>query len=388
LGIVEIIEDLGLNNTVALALMIIAAAVMITVILLMSYFNILVAIASFAYPNARIRAMGNPFVSKRRLTELMELSGIGEAAQEISKEGYGLPPNIEKTGLDEAERALELAQINYVKKVMASNPLSIKPLLEAFLVKYDAAQVKKALRAKKNGIPNEELKNKLIPVKEITPEIIDNILEASTIDEICNAVRSLKFGDTLVRVSGEYKDDIVALDLALDQFFFQELRLAITRVDTPVRETVTIYVGKLADITNLKHIIRSKQQGLDVATTERFLVEGGRVLASWKLRSMIEIKSVSELTAELEGTPYVETMRDALQKYSETKSLYELEHAFDQLMLQISMEIQSNALISAGPTVKFMVAKEFEIRNLKAVLRGMYEKLPAEKITPMLIVED
>jgi V/A-type H+-transporting ATPase subunit C len=103
---------------------------------------------------------------------------------------------------------------------------------------------------------------------------------------------------------------------------------------------------------------------------------------------MIEIKSVSELAAELEGTPYVETMRDALQRYSETKSLYELEHAFDRLLLHSAMEIQSNALISAGPTVKFMVAKEFEIRNLKAVLRGMYEKLPTEKITPMLIMED
>jgi V/A-type H+-transporting ATPase subunit C len=388
LGIMDIIEELGLSDTMALALVVIGAAVLITIILLMSYFNILVTIASFSYPNARLRAMGNPFVRKEKLVELMELSSAGEAAIEISKEGYKLPPNIEKVGMDEVERQLELAQVEFLKKILASDPQSIRPFMEAFLIKYDAAQVKKALRARKNGMPNEELKKKLIPVKEINEEIIENILDASTIDEVCNAARTTKFGDTLIKVASEHKADIVALDLALDQFFSKELRLAITRVDTPVRETVTLFVGKYADITNIKHIIRSKQQGLDVALTERFLVEGGRNLASWKLRSMIEVKGVPELVTELEGTPYLEIMREAMTNYTETKSIYALEAAFDKLLLQIAQEISSSALIAAGPTIKFIVAKEFEIRNLKALLRGLYENLPSEKIMPMLIMEE
>jgi V/A-type H+-transporting ATPase subunit C len=388
LGIMDIIEELGLSDTMALALVVIGAAVLITIILLMSYFNILVTIASFSYPNARLRAMGNPFVRKEKLVELMELSSAGEAAIEISKEGYKLPPNIEKVGMDEVERQLELAQVEFLKKVLASDPQSIRPFMEAFLIKYDAAQVKKALRARKNGISNEELKKKLIPVKEINEEIIENILDASTIDEVCNAVRTTKFGDTLIKVASEQKGDIVALDLALDQFFSKELRLAITRVDTPVRETVTLFVGKYADITNIKHIIRSKQQGLDVALTERFLVEGGRNLASWKLRSMIEVKGVPELVTELEGTPYLEIMREAMTNYTDTKSIYALEAAFDKLLLQIAQEISSSALIAAGPTIKFIIAKEFEIRNLKALLRGLYENLPSEKIMPMLVMEE
>jgi V/A-type H+-transporting ATPase subunit C len=388
LGISDIIEELGLNNTMAMALVIIGAAILITIILLMSYFNILVTIASFSYPNARLRAMGNPFVKKQKLSELMELSSAGEAAVEISKEGYKLPPNIEKVGIDEAERELELAHIDFLKKVLNSDPQSIRPFMEAFLIKYDAAQVKKAIRARKNGTSNEELKKKLIPVKEIDEEMIDNILDANTVDEVCNAVKTTKFGDTLIKTSSEHKGDIVALDLALDQFFSKELRLTITRVDTPVRETVTLFVGKYADITNIKHIIRSKQQGLDTALTERFLVDGGRNLASWKLRSMIELKGAQEMVTELEGTPYLETMREAMVDFTETKSIYALEAAFDKLLLQIAQEISSSSLIAAGPTIKFIVAKEFEIRNLKAVLRGLHEKLSPEKIMPMLVMEE
>jgi V/A-type H+-transporting ATPase subunit C len=388
LGIMDIIEELGLNDTITLAIVVIGAAVLITIILLMSYFNILVTIASFSYPNARLRAMGNPYVKKQKLMELMEMSSIGEVSIEISKEGYHLPPNIEKIGMDEVERQLELAQLEFLKKVLASDPQSIRPFLEAFLIKYDAAQVKKALRAKKNGISNEELRKKLIPVKEIDEKIIESLLDANTIDEVCNAIRTTKFGDALIKAASEHKDDIVALDLVLDGFFSKELRLAITRVDTPVRETVTLFVGKHADITNIKHIIRSKQQGLDVALTERFLIEGGRNLASWKLRSMIEAKGIQEIVTELEGSPYIEKMREAIIDYTETKSLYAIEAALDKLLLQEAQEISSSALIAAGPTIKFIVAKEFEIRNLKAVLRGLHENLPSEKIMPMLIMED
>ncbi len=388
MGIMDIIEELGLNDTITLAIVVIGAAVLITIILLMSYFNILVTIASFSYPNARLRAMGNPYVKKQKLMELMEMSSSGEVSIEISKEGYHLPPNIEKVGMDEVERQLELAQLEFLKKVLASDPQSIRPFLEAFLIKYDAAQVKKALRAKKNGISNEELRKKLIPVKEIDEKIIESLLDANTIDEVCNAIRTTKFGDALIKAASEHKDDIVALDLVLDGFFSKELRLAITRVDTPVRETVTLFVGKHADITNIKHIIRSKQQGLDVTLTERFLIEGGRNLASWKLRSMIEVKGIQEIVTELEGTPYIEKMREAMIDYTETKSIYAIEAALDKLLLQEAQEISSSALIAAGPTIKFIVAKEFEIRNLKAVLRGLHENLPSEKIMPMLIMED
>ncbi len=388
MGLMEIIDDLATNNIVAFALLIIGAAVLITIILLMSYFNILVTIASFSYPNARIRAMGNPYITKRKLTELLEMSGAQEAAGEISKEGYKLPPNIEKVGLEEAESRLELAQVEFLKKVLAADPQSIRPLLEAYLVKYDALQVKKALRAKKNGIPIEDLKKKLVPVKEINSEVLENIIEAGSVEDVVSAVKSTRFGETLTKTQSEFKDDVVALDLALDKFFSKELRLAITRVDTSVKETITLFVGKYADITNIKHIIRSKQQGLDLATTERFLVEGGRNLAPWKLRQMIEAKGIAEIVSELEGTPYLEIAKNAMQDYAETKSIYSFEVAFDKLLLNTVSGISSSALIAAGPTIKFIVAKEFEIRNLKAVLRGLYEGIPTESVMPMLIWEE
>jgi V/A-type H+-transporting ATPase subunit C len=388
LEIIDIFEELGLNSTLGMALLVIGGAVLITIILLMSYFNILVSIASFAYPNARLRAMGNPYVSKRRISELVEMAGAQEVAQEITKEGYNVPLNVETVGLEEAESELEAAKVRFLKKVLASSPVSLRPFLEAFLIKYDAAQVKKVLRAKQSGMSPDELRKRLIPVKAVDQEIVDALVDTTTVDEVCNAVKGTRFGETLAKTASEHRGDIIALDLALDKFFFQQLKRAITRVDTSVRETVTIFVGKYIDITNIKHIIRAKQQGLDTSTAEEFLVSGGRNLADWKLSQMVEVKGISELVTELEGTPYIEPMREAMQKYQETKSLFAFESTFDHMLLTAARELESSALIVAGPTIKFIIAKEFEVRNLKAVLRGVYEHMAPEVILPLLIMED
>ncbi len=234
----------------------------------------------------------------------------------------------------------------------------------------------------------EELKKRLIPVKAVDQEIVDALVETTSVDEVCNAVKATRFGEILLKTASEHRGDIVALDLALDKFFFRQLKLAITRVDTSVRETVTTFVGKYIDITNIKHIIRAKQQGLDASTTEEFLVPGGRNLADWKLSQMVETKGISELVTELEGTPYIEPMREAMQKYQEERSLFIFESTFDHMLLSAARELESSALIVAGPTIKFIIAKEYEVRNLKAVLRGMYEHMAAEDILPLLITED
>jgi V/A-type H+-transporting ATPase subunit C len=84
----------------------------------------------------------------------------------------------------------------------------------------------------------------------------------------------------------------------------------------------------------------------------------------------------------------MDKLRDALQEYSEKKSIYSLEVAMDRMLLNSASGIASSALIAAGPTIKFIVAKEFEVRNLKAVLRGMYEGMSTESIMPLLILEE
>ncbi len=388
MGIMEVIEELALNNPIAFTLMVVGLAVLITVILLMSYFNVLVAIAGFAYPNAMLKAIGNPFVRKQRLIELIETGSLGEIQTEISKEGYQLSQNIEKADITTIENDLDKAHIEALRKAQASSPQSIRPFMDAYLLKYDVEQIKKVLRARKEGTPNEEFGDKLLPVRVVNKELIQDLLDTNSVEDVCNALKETKFSDLLIKEYAESKGDLISLDLALDRFAFEELHKVKGRVDRAVAESISVFVGKYSDINNIKILLRAKQQGFDAPTTERFMLKGGRFLADWKLKQMVEVQGVQETLSELEGTPYWEPLKGAMQSLRESGGVYPIEAELNKLMFQATIEIASSALITAGPTIKFIIAKEFEVQNLKVLIRGLREGFEADRIMPLLMMEE
>jgi V/A-type H+-transporting ATPase subunit C len=90
---------------------------------------------------------------------------------------------------------------------------------------------------------------------------------------------------------------------------------------------------------------------------------------------------------ELEGTPYITPIRDAMGDYEKSRSISPLEIAMDRFLLSRIVDLSIQYTITAGPMIRYIVSKEYETRNLKTVLRGLSEGLPDNKITPLLITE-
>ncbi|HDM67099.1 MAG TPA: V-type ATP synthase subunit C, partial [Thermoplasmatales archaeon] len=51
-------------------------------------------------------------------------------------------------------------------------------------------------------------------------------------------------------------------------------------------------------------------------------------------------------------------------------------------------DISTSNYTTIGPTIRFLVSKEIEIRNLRIIAKGIGEQLPLENIKPLLIVEE
>jgi len=102
---------------------------------------------------------------------------------------------------------------------------------------------------------------------------------------------------------------------------------------------------------------------------------------------MCEVNDLTELFNELEGTPYITPIRDAMSDYEKTRSISALEIAMDRFLLARIVDISIQYTITAGPMIRYIVSKEYETRNLKTVLRGLSEEMPDKKIAPLLITE-
>jgi vacuolar-type H+-ATPase subunit C/Vma6 len=57
------------------------------------------------------------------------------------------------------------------------------------------------------------------------------------------------------------------------------------------------------------------------------------------------------------------------------------------LYLKHIKEISQENYITIGPTIRFLVSKEFEIRNLKAIAKGISENIGSDLIKEILITE-
>lgn len=371
-----IINSLGMAN---LVLVIVGISLLLVILLLMSYFRTLVSISNFTYPNAKFRAHGNPFVKKEVLDPLIESRNINEALSVIKGEGYDIPKE-SMDDINEIEANLDESTIESMKMVYRTSPQATKPFVDAWLSRYDVKMVKKAVKAVSKGEKKQEIADKLTPVKIVDQDIIDDIASSRDMQELLTILKGTEFGKVLEK--REWEGDFFMMDVELDKFAYEKLRKAVAKVETEERSAFRYFFGKYSDIQNLKIIIRGIREDVDNETLKGSLIPPGRELEKWKLENMIESKDIEEALVELEGTSYEDLRREGGEK-----GFFELEKSLDQTLMQITSEMASQYILTIGPTVKFLVSKEIEARNLKILLRGITEEFSPDMIKDMTILE-
>ncbi|MFW5928659.1 MAG: V-type ATPase subunit [Thermoplasmatota archaeon] len=373
----ELLSTIGLPN---LVLIIVGVSLLVVVILLMSYFRVLVSIANFTYPNAKFRAHGNPFIKEENLKPLSESRNINEVYSNIREHNYYIPKEATED-INEVEKNLELDTINYIKKAYMATPNEAKPLVNAWLAKYDIKMTKRAVKAVSRGKEKEEIDQKVLPVKMIDKSLKDEIMSARNMQELLAILKNTELDEVLA--SKEWENNFFELDVALDKYLYEKMRQAVMQVEAEEKSPVKYFFGRYTDILNLKIVFRGIREDINEETLKDSLLPPGRELEKWKLENMVDSSNLEEAMVELEGTSYSDLRTD-----STSMSGFELEIYLDKKLLSTVSEILSQNILTVGPLIKYLVAKDLELRNLKILIRGLQEGMDSEKISSMMIMEE
>jgi V/A-type H+-transporting ATPase subunit C len=76
-----------------------------------------------------------------------------------------------------------------------------------------------------------------------------------------------------------------------------------------------------------------------------------------------------------------------IEQYGKEKSVSMFETLIYSVFLLRIKQISLQNYLTLGPLLRFLVSKEFEIKNLKAIVKGIAEQLPPEIIKNNLIKE-
>ncbi len=342
-------------------------AVLIAIVVFMGYLRKILSIASFMSPNATVFAIGAKYTEKENILKILEMTSVTEIINDAKKEGY----NIEDTG--KADVHIEKDMLRMMNEVIGMMPEGVRQFSEAYMLKYDANIVKRILRAKYMKVPKHIIYTLVYEGRTITKLIMNHMIEASSVEDSISALDATPF-KSAIKVWGE-TNDLYEVEMEIDKTVIERLKDAKMNLDEDSREVVEKFLSILIDIQNIKNVIRAKNA--EIKNIDKFLIEGGYEISEWKLKSMAEARNIEEVLGQLEGTSY-SFLRDM-------KEVFEIEIALDRYMLRVVNDIGLTYSVSAGPIVMFLVAKEYEARNLKAIVKGFVENIPKERIKSLLV---
>jgi len=355
------------TTVIILAVTISLLTIFVVIAFLMGFFRKMLSIGSYMGPNATIFAIGAKYTQKEDIDELLSYSSISEVISEIKKEGY------EIEDLKKYDVEIERGMISMMQRAVKMLPDDAKSFAEAYMLKYDANIIKRILRAKYAKVPKNRIYEMVYEGRKISKLIIQHMVEGTGMEDAISALDATPFHEC-IKVWND-TNDLLKVELTLDKIVMKNLVESKRMLEENAQEPANLFISLLVDIQNIKSIVRGKVAEME--NLQEHLIEGGYELSEWKLKGMAEARTLDEALAHLEGTSY-SFLRDVDDPF-----IIELE--LDRTLLRKVNETALTYSTSMGPLIMFLVAKEFEARNLKTILKGYMENIPKERIRELLV---
>ena len=103
------------------------------------------------------------------------------------------------------------------------------------------------------------------------------------------------------------------------------------------------------------------------------------------IKGLLEVDSVDNVVAALEGTRYYQPVLGAVPEYESTGSVLPIELALDGHLVRVGKDISITQPFGIGPAIGYLSLKEMEIRNVRTLARGIESGLSADEIRSLIM---
>lgn len=259
-------------------------------------------------------------------------------------------------------------------------PADMRKVLQAYMVKYDVANIKAALSGLRTG-----RKPKLIPVGIIhNRSLLDELMAAEDINGVIGVLLSCRLGDYADIIRDYNPDDKKSRFLTesrLDGKYYENL-LKVTK-KVPDGALMSKAFSIIIDMTNLSLINRAVIEEIGSGADE-FIISGGYMISDSVAKELIGLK-LAEMPGALGAGHYREIAEEIAASYGRTKSVSVIEEIIDKHRFQILRDMLSPRVLTPAVIAWYLVVKEAEIRNLRLILKVTFDGISVEEIKEYLV---
>jgi len=332
----------------------------------------------FVYTNAKYEAIGNPYVSEKNLNGIVESKNLTNFKESLNQsKDYQLTGDKAIEIQDSLEKSFYLT-IEMMKK---DSSKKMNDFFNIYLEKNDLYIVKKVIKDKILDISiNEKILEKVL--LDNSKELIERLISAE-FENLSKILTDFNFPNELIQ---SIKDkNFLKIDSSIDRYIISKFK----SVKVPYKCEIgkQKFIKILIDVLNIKNVLRGKQLNYEEYFFKDVYLGEGYEIASWKYKELYEFESVSQVITSLEGTSYYNKLKDSIEEYNKTNSVQIFENVLDSIFLKLIKDISMQNYVTIGPTIRYITSKEYEIRNLKVIAKGIEENLSSEIINNQLIKE-
>jgi vacuolar-type H+-ATPase subunit C/Vma6 len=353
------------------------------------WFRIILSIASFAYPSARVRAMGNPLVTADGADTLSDASDLLDLFERAGRFGHIIEYR-EGMGPDDTERLIRHYHYTLLGNLAVSVPDAIHSLIFGYIQVYLAEEVAAVLRGINGGLPGDLIEKRAVPIGAFSESEIRKAAHSGSVEE---AVQRLDRSGVITRIRDLWKavgeqEGYAAFEAALLSDAYGSLMMTARGIEESQYEPAVLMAGRMIDCQNLRILIRGRLYGADAAAIEPFLIQrGGFEITDELLLNLARSADLVELVSLIRETMYGPYIEPFIEQVRKSRDPGAIELGLSQCLLDIGRMVSSQYHLGSGPILRYLVALGIECENLRGAAAGILYHVPAGTIRGQMVVE-
>jgi V/A-type H+-transporting ATPase subunit C len=350
----------------------------------------------YASALGRFKALQPTLLSADAFPLLVRAKDLSEILKLLEPSAYG--PEIAQAGATyQGAAAVEVAVnrlfVHRQLLLLESASFAGKPLIEAYLRRWDIENIGLVLSAKSEGRSVSESETFLVSSREIPAGLfagamgLDDfraLLALPNIEAVATGLVRFGYGGVLLPLLDAYSKtrDIFHLLAALQRQYYERV-LDAAKFFQGDEWVIREFLRSEIDLKNVLLLLKGKAASLPVEVVlERFL-DGGELTRD-RVADLYNVRDVPELVAQLDGR--YPALKDGLERYSAEKSLVPFEIALTRERTVRELKRLRSFPLSISILFTFLTLAELERADLRKIIYGKLYGIAPDELERSLVL--
>jgi len=254
----------------------------------------------------------------------------------------------------------------------------LRDILHVYAEKYRVDNLKNIIRGINQNMDRQNLERLVCPINDSDKDLYSKLYDSKTVEDVISSLEGTSYYNPLKKaLESRNSDSLQPLEDTLDLIYYRNLVSNQPSGGADV-EVYRNFVQLKVDIANIKTLLRMRHRG--IGSHDELLISGG-TLATDLLAST---QSLEDLLSSLEGTKYFELLEPHLKP--DSVDLNSCVHSLDEYMAKKTKRFSYLYPLSVLPVLDYLLKKEREVYNLRAIVRGKQAGLANDIIEELVVV--